>query len=217
VLGFAQLKAKLGPIMGDPTEGEHGNPDNCDTQQLTTTGLAYWRCSTNLLTFAAFPDGAMHWASAPPAAGLLEWTGTEDPPADAWTVANASQPADQDDPPIETDCVAASPLPSMPCAPGETFSGQSAIQNPGDTLSVDVSVPAAGVHVSVDLVDLPADYDLYLADSSGAILGESVQEGTTPEHIDADLPAGAYYVYVHSDPGRTVDAQDPFTLVVSVS
>jgi hypothetical protein len=217
VLGFAQLKADLGPIMGDPTEDEHGNSDNCDTQQLTTTGLAYWRCSSNLLTFAAFPDGAMHWASAPPTPGLIEWTGTEDPPLDAWSVANASPPAEEDDPLLQTACIAASPLPSTPCAAGDALSAQAAIQNPGDTLALDVSVPATGLHVTADLVDLPADYDLYLADASGTIVDDSMQEGTTPEHIDDDLPAGTYYLYVHSDPGRAVGPQDDFRLVVSLS
>jgi hypothetical protein len=203
--------------MGDPVEDEHGNPDNCDTQQLTTTGLAYWRCSTNLLSFAAFPDGAMHWASAPPAAGLIEWSGDQDPPADALTVVNATAPATPDDPPLGTECMAASPLPTTACVTGDNLGAWAALQNPGDTASVVVNVPDSGLHLTADLMDLPEDYDLYLADGSGAIMDESVQEGTTPEHIDASLPAGTYYFYVHSDPGRTVDPQTPFHLQVSVS
>ncbi|MBV9175109.1 MAG: hypothetical protein JOZ81_34070 [Chloroflexi bacterium] len=219
MLGFAQLKDELGPIMGDPTEDEHGNPDNCDTQQLTTTGLAYWRCSTNLLTFAALPDGAMHWAAAPPASGVIEWSGATDPPLDALTVVNANAPTDAapDDPPLEALCIAASPLPAMQCAPGNALFGQAAIQNPGDTVPVDLSVPSSGLHLSADLVNLPADYDLYLVDASGTIIDQSMQEGTTPEHIEADLPGGTYYLYVHSDPGRTVDPQDAFQLQVHVS
>jgi hypothetical protein len=73
VLGFAQLKAQLGEPMGNPLENEHGNPDNCDTQQQTSTGLAYWRCSTGLVTFAAAPDGLHHWALVD--GRLVEWTG----------------------------------------------------------------------------------------------------------------------------------------------
>jgi hypothetical protein len=217
VLGFAQLKAALGPIMGDPTEAEHGNEDNCDTQQLTTTGLAYWRCSTNLVSFAAFPDGAMHWASAPPAQGLIEWSGNADPPADALTILNAAQPTEEDDPPLGTACIAAAPLPSVACAAGDSLGAQAAIQNPGDTVSVDLMVPDSGLHLSADLLDLPADYDLYLADGLGAIVGQSVDEGTNPEHIDADLPGGTYYLYVHSDAGRSVDPDDAFHLQVSLS
>ena len=216
-LGFAQLKVLLGPIMGEPTEAEHGNDDNCDTEQLTTTGLAYWRCATNLLSFAAFPDGAMHWAASPTGSGLIEWSGAEDPPPDALTVINAAQPTEEDDPPLGTACLAAAPLPSVACAAGDGLAAQAAIQNPGDTVSVDLMVPDSGLHLSADLLDLPADYDLYLADGTGAIVGESLQEDTTPEHIDADLPGGTYYLYIHSDPGRVVDPQDPFRLQVSLS
>lgn len=216
MLGFAQLKAEMGPIMGDPTEPEHGNPDSCDTQQLTTTGLAYWRCSSNLLTFAAFPDGAQHWAASQPA-GLLEWTGDADPPPEALTITNTSQAASEDDPPLASACVATAPLPAMPCTSGDSVSAQAAIQQAGDTLSVDVNVPAGGVHLSADLLDLPADYDLYLGDSTGTIVAASALEGTTPEHVEADLPGGTWYLYVHSDPGRSVDAQNPFLLQVSTS
>jgi hypothetical protein len=203
--------------MGDPTESEHGNSDNCDTQQLTTTGLAYWRCATNLLGFVVLPDGAMHWAFTPPAAGLIEWTGDDQPPSDALTIVNAAQPTSDDDPPLVSACIAASPLPAVPCAAGDSLAAQAAIQNPGDTISVDINVPSSGLHLTADLVNLPADYDLYLADNTGAIVGQSVEEGLTPEHIDADLAGGSYYLYVHSDPGRPVDPADPFHLQVSFS
>jgi hypothetical protein len=80
VLGFADLRTQLGDVMGNPVEAEHGNPDNCDTQQLTTTGLAFWRCSTNIMTFAAFPDGLHHWALVD--GQVVEWIGpSADPPA----------------------------------------------------------------------------------------------------------------------------------------
>jgi hypothetical protein len=216
-LGFAQLKSQLGPVMGDPTEAEHGNPDNCDTQQLTTTGLAYWRCSSNLLSFAAFPDGAMHWALSPSTAGLVEWSGDQDPPPDAMTFANSATAVAVDDPPLQSVCLAASPLPAAPCAAGDGISVSGAIQNSGDTLTLDLFVPSAGVHVAADLSDLPADYDMYLSEASGNVLAASAHEGLTPEHIDADLPGGTYYLYVHSDPGRAVDPFDPFQLQVSAS
>jgi hypothetical protein len=80
VLGFADFRARLGDTMGDPVESEHGNSANCDTQQLTTTGLAFWRCSTNTMTFAAFPDGLHHWALV--GDQIVEWIGpSSDPPA----------------------------------------------------------------------------------------------------------------------------------------
>ena len=45
--GFASLKASLGDTMGDPLECEHQDGSSGDTLQQTTTGLAFWRKSTN--------------------------------------------------------------------------------------------------------------------------------------------------------------------------
>jgi hypothetical protein len=78
--GFTQLKGSLGDVMGDPIENEHTMPDSCDTQQHTTTGLAYWRCSTNTPSFVAYPDGVRHWALV--AGQVVQWVGpSEDPPS----------------------------------------------------------------------------------------------------------------------------------------
>ena len=79
VAGFATLKSLLGDVMGDPIEIEHTVSDGCDTQQLTTTGLAYWRCETNTPSFVAFPDGMRHWALTD--GQLVQWVGpSPDPP-----------------------------------------------------------------------------------------------------------------------------------------
>lgn len=79
VQGFAQLKARLGDIMGDPTECERTNGANGDVLQQTTTGLAFWRKSTNTATFT---DGYRHWALT--GRGLVTWEGESiDPPANA--------------------------------------------------------------------------------------------------------------------------------------
>ncbi len=76
VLGFADLKSHLGDAMGDPLECEHANPENGDALQATTTGLSFYRQSTNTPTFT---DGWNHWALT--AAGLIYWTGDSiDPP-----------------------------------------------------------------------------------------------------------------------------------------
>lgn len=76
VLGFAELKRQLGDIMGEPLECERVNPDNGDTLQRTTTGLAVYRQRTGLLMFT---DGWRKWALTP--AGLVAWEGErEDPP-----------------------------------------------------------------------------------------------------------------------------------------
>jgi hypothetical protein len=77
--GFAALKAGLGPIMGEPLECEHADASSGDILQQTTTGLAFWRKSTNTPTFT---DGYRHWALT--ARGLVAWEGSSiDPPATA--------------------------------------------------------------------------------------------------------------------------------------
>ena len=76
VLGFAFTKSQLGEIMGDPLECEHANPENGDTLQQTSTGLSFYRKSTNTPTFT---DGWRHWGWT--AAGMVFWTGDSiDPP-----------------------------------------------------------------------------------------------------------------------------------------
>ena len=75
--GFAALKAQLGETMGDPVECEHTNPQNGDSLQNTTRGLAFYRKSTNTPTFT---NGDEHWAITP--RGLVYWTGSSvDPPS----------------------------------------------------------------------------------------------------------------------------------------
>jgi hypothetical protein len=79
VHGAATLKAALGEAMGDPLECERVTSAAGDTEQRTTTGLAYYRASSNAV---AFTNGFDHWALAPN--GVVHWTGDAvDPPASA--------------------------------------------------------------------------------------------------------------------------------------
>jgi len=75
--GFAVLSAQLGAAMGAPTTCEYPDPGGTgDVEQNTSTGLAFWRKSTNTPTFT---DGSDHWALTP--TGITRWTGTGvDPP-----------------------------------------------------------------------------------------------------------------------------------------
>ena len=74
--GFAALKMQLGPTMGEPIECAHPNSANGDVIQNTTTGLSFWRKSTNTPTFT---DGWRHWGLTP--AGMVAWEGSSiDPP-----------------------------------------------------------------------------------------------------------------------------------------
>jgi hypothetical protein len=61
VFGIAELHERLGPTMGVPLECEYVNPENGDTLQHTSTGLAYYRPSINT---PMFTDGQTHWALA---------------------------------------------------------------------------------------------------------------------------------------------------------
>ena len=46
--GIAELRDRLGDIMGSPLECEHVNAESGDTVQQTSTGLAYYRPSINM-------------------------------------------------------------------------------------------------------------------------------------------------------------------------
>jgi hypothetical protein len=75
--GFAALKDQIGDAMGDPITCEFTDPSGTgDVHQRTSTGLAFWRKSTNTPTFT---DGFNHWAQTPQ--GWVTWTGgSVDPP-----------------------------------------------------------------------------------------------------------------------------------------
>lgn len=82
VLGFARLKTGLGKTMGDALSCEYVNPENGDTLQQTTAGLAVYRPSTGTLMFT---DGWQKWALT--ARGLVTWEGEAmEPPPDARVV-----------------------------------------------------------------------------------------------------------------------------------
>jgi hypothetical protein len=77
--GLSTLKTALGATMGDPQECERAVDSQGDTQQKTSTGLAYYR---RLLNVACFTTGWDHWAVTD--RGLVHWTGDAvDPPPDA--------------------------------------------------------------------------------------------------------------------------------------
>ena len=98
------------------------------------------------------------------------------------------------------------------CNVSDNVSVLGTIAVPGNTDVFHFSVPGPGLDVSATLMDLPADYDLYVGDSAGTILGQSVQEGTAAEHVGLSLDGGTYYLYVNADPGRTVDPDNRYRL-----
>lgn len=63
VLGFATLRELIGEeIVGECLEDERFNPDNGNTEQLTTGGLLVWRKLDN---WTAFTDGHLTWVNGP--------------------------------------------------------------------------------------------------------------------------------------------------------
>jgi hypothetical protein len=131
IFGFASLKVQLREAMGDPVSCEYADPNGTgDTLQDTSTGLAFWRKSTNTPTFT---NGATHWGLA--ASGVVTWTGTSiDPPVAAF---EPTPPAPAPAPPQPTPLPAPAPPPSSPgtCGAtanpwGYTFCGGSVIGTP---------------------------------------------------------------------------------------
>lgn len=63
VLGFADLRARIGPeIVGDCLEDEHVDPASGDTHQRTSHGLLVWRRVDRVL---AYTDGTQTWLFGP--------------------------------------------------------------------------------------------------------------------------------------------------------
>jgi hypothetical protein len=204
--GFASLNEQLGAIMGDPLESQRGDGNACDIQQLTTTGMAYWLCALGAPAFVASPDGSHHWALI--GDQMVEWFGpTADPPSET-TALTPILPANCMDPNVDL---------STPCMLTDGASVLGFITSAGDTNTYRLDIGQSEAEAIVQLTDLPADYDLYLADNTGALLGASAQEGTAPETIDLSLTGGTYYVYVHSDPAREVAQDLPYRLSLIVN
>jgi hypothetical protein len=79
VRGVATLKAVVGTDMGEPLECERVTDAGGDTEQRTTTGLAYYRAASNTV---AFTNGWDHWALT--SNGAVHWTGQDfEPPPGA--------------------------------------------------------------------------------------------------------------------------------------
>jgi len=95
--GFQALSAALSDTMGSPIECEHPNATNGDTLQRTTTGLAFYRKSTNTPTFT---NGFDHWGLM--AGGLAHWMGASIDPPSAGTSAPSAGPSPSDLPQANT-------------------------------------------------------------------------------------------------------------------
>lgn len=104
---------------------------------------------------------------------------------------------------------------ACPLAPGAGAS--STIDRPGDVDAYRIEIDGDLVQIQIDLTDLPADYDLYLADAFDGVYGQSVQDGVAAEHLRLTLRRGTYYVYVQADPAREVDSERAYVLQLAVT
>jgi len=109
--------------------------------------------------------------------------------------------------PTRTATATATRQPQDPNEPNDTFeqattlsAGQAMmgyIDSAGDVDYFKINVGAAGKVVAVSLTLLPADYDLYLADSGRNVVAMSRYGGAANEFIFYTAPAaGTYYIYV---------------------
>ncbi len=73
--------------------------------------------------------------------------------------------------------------------------------------------PAAG-NVTVNLTNLPLDYDLFVLDSNGVVKGYSWNWNTTSEYVQVSLPAGQYVALVK--PYNNDGSSSPYRLSVAV-
>lgn len=99
-------------------------------------------------------------------------------------------------------------------ASGATVQG--VIERPGDVDAYRVGLERPG-RMQFDLFNLPADYDLYVADEHGSMLGRSIQEGTADDMVALVAPSGVYLAYVVVDSARPIDPARPYSLRLSVS
>jgi PASTA domain len=118
---------------------------------------------------------------------------------------------------VEVDCSEPYDDPSTPCPIDDGAVVQGVIARRAGVDYFQFTTRTADVHAHVELTELPADYDLYLADGDAQLIDQSVHDGLTPEVIDTVLPdPGTFYLYVVCDPSVTEDPADPFRLTLSL-
>ncbi len=71
-----------------------------------------------------------------------------------------------------------------------------------------------GGTITISLSNLPADYQLALLSSAGALLQTSANNGTANESISRDVPAGTYYARVYPKSNGAWNAISCYTLKV---
>lgn len=70
--------------------------------------------------------------------------------------------------------------------------------------------------VRIELSGLPADYDLHVFNGNAGFIGESTNQGLTPDVLDVPLIPGPYFVFVNSSQGG-FSPNRPYTLSITVT
>ncbi|HEY3058563.1 MAG TPA: PASTA domain-containing protein [Chloroflexota bacterium] len=106
-----------------------------------------------------------------------------------------------------------------PLADGQRFQG--AISQQGGRNYFWFGVPVSDMHLRVELLDLPADYDLYIFSDQSPDptrpFAQSTNLDLDNELIDAQLTLpGTYLLEVVSDPSLPFDPEQPYTLTFAL-
>jgi hypothetical protein len=101
------------------------------------------------------------------------------------------------------------------CSIGTAAPAVGFISNPADIDRYRFEVPGGPHWVHLELVDLPADYDLEVQDSADVSLAATHNSGTFPEALDLLLEPGAYFVPIYSLVAQGSDER-PYRLNLSM-
>ncbi len=119
---------------------------------------------------------------------------------------------------IEVDCWSPYDNPDTPCplSDGGVVHGYIKARGGVDYFQFSTQLPGTHAHITLD--ELPADYDLYLADANAQLIAQSVTSGLGPELIDMDLNnPGDYFLYVVADPSVDNDPDHPYVLTIGLT
>jgi hypothetical protein len=119
---------------------------------------------------------------------------------------------------IEVDCWEPYDDSDTPCplSDGDVVHGYIKARGGVDYFQFSTQLPGTHAHISLD--ELPADYDLYLADADAQLIAQSVTSGLAPELIDMNLDTpGDYNLYVVSDPSVDNDPDHAYVLTIGLT
>lgn len=189
--GFAELKRRLGSIMGEPTSCVYGDPNGTkDNLQNTTNGLAFHRDSTNTPTFT---NGYKHWA-------LVDQDGDGNPETVEWEGESIDPPGSEPKPVSPDESLVEQPKPELINMFEHTWAGIKRRQFVPDEVRIVNGVEIRGKELAdymahvFDLLKKSPEHDnlvktyiksLEMYDhpvGTGAMINDILGEGVTPAY-----------------------------------